>query len=203
MFSQLDAEKKFTTSLQWHAWLLYNLAHQNITYRYGCFYQNGSSKIANYKAMWDQIKGELRDRGWTARSKTQHKSPKAKSDVAIKEHVDTSSSSDEEEELDPNTGEVVVLWLNQPEEFETAGITDRIRVHGFCGYSLMSFRSEVIQRFNLLALGHTITSFFTRENETFIDMKRKASRQPNERLLYLMETAKLTRLYSCSHHDSA
>ncbi|RYO63188.1 hypothetical protein AA0113_g6325 [Alternaria arborescens] len=40
--------------------------------------------------MWDQIKEELRDRGRTARSKTQHKSPKAKSDVAIKEHVDTS-----------------------------------------------------------------------------------------------------------------
>ncbi|KAH8629277.1 hypothetical protein IG631_16534 [Alternaria alternata] len=213
MLSMPKAEKKFTTSLQWHAWLLYNLTHQNITYRDGCFFQNGSSRIANYLAMWEQIKAELRDRGRTARSNTQHKSPKAKSDVVIKEHVDTSSSSDEEEELDPNTGVVVVVWINQPEDFQTAGITDKIRVDGFCGHSLMSSRSDVIQRFNLLTLGHTITllltSFQSRaaelssENETFIDMKRKASRHPNDRVYCLMETAKLTRLYSCSHHDSA
>jgi hypothetical protein len=73
-YSKPSAEKKYSTALDWQAWLLCNLVQQNTLYRDGCFFGKGSSEIENYRAMWDFIKCELRQRSRNAKSTAQHKS---------------------------------------------------------------------------------------------------------------------------------
>jgi hypothetical protein len=69
-------EKNCLSALDWQAWLLYNLVTDNGENRNGCFFEKGNSDMDNYRAMWDVVKCELRDRGRKSKSKNRYKSPR-------------------------------------------------------------------------------------------------------------------------------
>jgi hypothetical protein len=185
-FSQPEADKRCANALDWQAWLLYNLVHHNTKYRDGCFYRKGSPKMDNYRAMWNAVKCELRDRGRRSKSSGSHKSPRGARKDTREKRSDT-SSSEEEEELDPEVGIALVRWVNIPPDLMNAGHDWSLQILQFCAHVLTSFRAGVIKGFGLQDAKHEIILLETRDNINFHEAQRQASQ--GTIVMYFLETA--------------
>jgi hypothetical protein len=133
---------KFDNDMDWHAWLTYWLVEDNVSDRYGCFFNKRMDRTEMYKHAYHYVVWAKRHRSRNLKAATATKSPKSVGkQKTAKQSAKPSEDSDADDlDMDPNSGVAFVKWTEgMPFEMIMAGYGDLITIQSFCGYSLLEF----------------------------------------------------------------
>ena len=172
LFSNNKRRAEYSTAMEWHAWLLYQLVAENTLDRNGCFYQAGLDHLTRYRAMWHLIAFQKRQR-----SRQRTAAAKGKKSTVATSRPEVTDSSDEERsedhvDMDPTKGIIQVNWgEGMPDEVEEAGEIGRRVFHNFCGYTEASFYQAIEHEFDLAACRQKIKSLTTSTGRSFLGMQ--------------------------------
>ncbi|KAJ8115193.1 hypothetical protein OPT61_g3101 [Boeremia exigua] len=187
-YSSDGAEAHLQNAMDWQAWLLVKLVHNNVSYRNGCLYGCTDPKPVIYEKMWNTIKNELRNR--SRQAKGSQKAVRTTKPTAKKRS--DGSSSESGEELNPNDGMVLVTWVNLPISLRKT-VSNTEEFEKFCGYNLPGFRAAVEARFGLASHQHVILELVESNNSTFTEAQSVAAQEHNkDGVFFALKTRKAT-----------
>lgn len=181
-YSSDGAETKLQNGLDWQAWLLQKLVHNNVAYRDGCLFGSTDSKPVVFEKMWNTIKNELRNRSRRAKNAS-----KAIKKTTPKKRGREEDSSGSEQELDPKAGTALVSWVNLPLPLRKTVQSEEV-FHSFCGYDLVEFRKAVEDRFDLSSHQHVVVELAESCNCDFSDTQSMAAKADNEGVFFTLKT---------------
>jgi hypothetical protein len=188
IYSGRGAETHFTTSLDWHCWIVFNVTYEN-TYSFdGCFARQQLSQYESRRRIWNTIKHEMRSRSLAQKSVGQRGKRNSGSDfLALSDEEpagpspdspsDDEVESDSDDDLDPSAGIADVYWTNMPDDAYLSGRRPMVRVSGFCGLSETEFEIQVYRALQFeenLEQIHLLTS---RPDYSFRELQREASQK--------------------------
>jgi hypothetical protein len=153
-FSDRGAENKFTTSLDWYCWIVFNVAHENTITFDGCFFCKSLDEYETHRRIWNTIQYEIQSSRPASESVGKRRKRDSGSDslaLGGEEPVDPFSDSpsddevesDSDDDLDPSAGIAEVYWTNMPHDARISGRRGMVRITGFCGLSETEFEIQV------------------------------------------------------------
>jgi hypothetical protein len=187
-YSARGAENHFTSSLDWHCWIVFNVTYENIYTRDGCFAYKKLPLSESRRRIWNTIKHEMRCRSLASKSVGQRGKRNSGSDfLALSEEEpagpspdspsDDEVESDSDDDLDPSAGVAYVVWTNMPDDAFVADRTGMVRINDFCRLSETEFETQVYKALEFeenLEQIHLLTS---RPGYSFRELQREASQK--------------------------
>jgi hypothetical protein len=183
-FSDRGAENKFTTSLDWYCWIVFNIAHENTITFDGCFFRKSLDEYETHRRIWNTIQNEIQSRssalesfgkrrkqnsGWDFLAEGEEEP----ADLFSDSPDDDEDESESDDDLDPSAGIAEVYWTNMPDD---AYFSRRrsVRISGFCGLSETEFKTQVHKALGFEENLEQIQKITSRTNLSFRGAKWEA-----------------------------
>jgi hypothetical protein len=176
-YSGDNVQHHFTTSLDWHCWILFKIAHENTVSFDGCFAGKQLSKCEIHRRIWNTIKNEMRSRSLASKSGGQKGKRRLGSDRLSPDNPSADEvESDDDGDLDPSSGTAYVWWTNIPPNALMSGCKAVVKVDGFCGLNETQFEAHAYKSLQLEQLHQEIRRITSRSNHSFPRSKKLASK---------------------------
>jgi hypothetical protein len=186
-YSARGAENHFTSSLDWHCWIVFNVTYENIYTRDGCFAYKKLPLSESRCRIWNTIKHEMRCRSLASKSVGQRGKRNSGSDfLALSDEEpagpspdspsddEAESDSDSDDDLDPSAGVAYVVWTNIPDDAFVADRTGMVRINDFCRLSETEFETQVYKALEFEENLEQIHKLTSRAGQTFRESRRMA-----------------------------
>lgn len=170
----------------YHAWLVFWLAHENTTDRNGCLWKKRLDQHEAYSMMHNFVLWAKRQRHRELMAAKKSRKGKKGQNAATRqqeelEEVDLEFESEEEEDLDPEKGVAVVRWVDGiPPALEEDGL-DRVTIDKLCGHTLLSFWKAVDEGFNLSEHLQRRVSVAHYKGLTFSEAQKQANKDGDDK----------------------
>lgn len=176
----------------YHAWLVFWLALENMSDRNGCFWNKRLEQHQAWSAMHKFVLWVKRQR-----SRDAQKKPKKANKAIANEPASEEEWSEEEaegEDMDPEKGIAVIIWhKGMPDELEVEENAGRATLNNLCSYSMLSFWKAVDEAFELPKHMQRRCYLGPKDGSSLRDAQVLANKDPRrKKIIFYLETEPAT-----------
>lgn len=180
----------YESAEDFHAWLVFWLAEENMKDRNGCFFNRKLKQHVAWSSMHMFVLWAKRQRSREAKKKN----PKPVKKATPAEEVTDDELSDEEIEFNPEKGTAVVIWRKgMPDDLELEGHPSRVEIPRLCSHDILTFWAAVDAAFELSKHMQRRCFLGPKDGSSFQNVQSLANKDANDKkILFYLETEQAT-----------